>query len=122
MSESILIVEDDRELAAALVDALRAAGMARPMVVCDGVEALTWLHSHSPRVVLLDLRLPRADGEEIWSYMQADDKLRDVPTIVVTGGEPELAAFKGVSEILRKPVPLERLVAAIKRALPASSA
>ncbi|HUS66121.1 MAG TPA: response regulator [Kofleriaceae bacterium] len=123
MSESILIVEDDRELAAALVDALRAAGMARPVVVCDGVEALTWLHSHSPRVVLLDLHLPRADGEEIWSYMQADDDLRDVPTIVITGAaDPALAHFQGVSEILRKPVPLERLVAAIKRVLPASPA
>lgn len=120
MSESILIVEDDKELAAAMVDALHAAGMARPVVVCDGVEALTWLHGNSPRVVLLDVRLPRADGDEIWSYMKADENLRHVPTIVLTGMDPEPSVFQGVAEILRKPVPLERLVAAVKRALPAS--
>jgi CheY-like chemotaxis protein len=121
MSEPILIVEDDRELAGALVDALQAAGVARTVVVCDGVQALTWLHSNCPRAVLLDLQLPRAHGEEIWKYMRSDEDLSLVPTILVTGAaEVDQAAFAGVSEILRKPVPLERLVATLKRVLGAS--
>lgn len=121
MAGSILIVEDDRELAAAMVEALRVAGAARAIVVCDGVEALTWLHTNErPAAVLLDLGLPRADGQEIWRYIREDEDLMEVPTILVTGAaEVDAAAFEGVSAILRKPVALDRLVAAIKRALPA---
>ena len=116
---SILIVEDDRELAAAMADALRVAGLARAVVVCDGVEALTWLHSEGrPAAVLLDLGLPRAHGDEIWRYMREDEDLKHVPTIVVTGAEVDPTTFQGVADILRKPVQLDRLVAAIRRVLP----
>jgi DNA-binding response OmpR family regulator len=118
---SILIVEDDRELAAAMADALRVAGMARAVVVCDGVEALTWLHSEGrPAAVLLDLGLPRAHGYEIWRYMREDEDLKHVPTIVVTGAEVDPTSFQGVADILRKPVQLERLLAAVRRVLPAN--
>ncbi len=120
MPGSILIVEDDREFAAAMVDALRIAGVGRAVVVCDGVEALTWLHTQAqPAAVLLDLGLPRAHGHEIWRYMREDEDLKRVPTILVTGAtEVDAEAFQGVSEILRKPVQLDRLIAAIKRVLP----
>lgn len=113
----ILIVEDDRELARALVDGLTRAGFACA-VVCDGANALTWLHKNPlPRLVLLDLQLPRVEGHEIWNYMRHDEKLQHVPTIVVTGC-PDLdeKGFQGAAGFLRKPFSLDRLIAAIHRA------
>lgn len=119
MARPILVVEDDRDLAGTMVDALAHAGLTPVVVVCDGVEALTWLHQHAPpRAVLLDVQLPRAGGHEIQAYMAEDDELKDVPTIIITGAaglEPGL--FPGVAGFLRKPVTADDLVSAIKRAL-----
>ncbi len=100
-----------------MVDALSHAGLSPVVVKCDGVEALTWLHQNPPpRVVLLDVRLPRADGHEISKYIATDESLAGVPIILISGAELEPAAFPRVVAFLRKPVTADQLVAAVKRA------
>ena len=115
----ILVVEDDRDQAAAMVDALEHAGLAPVVAVCDGVEALTWLHGNAaPRAVVLDVQLPRADGDEIHKYITGDESLAHVPTILITGyADLQPAMFPGVAAFLRKPVTAAQLVTALRRVL-----
>ncbi|WP_049928314.1 response regulator [Halopiger goleimassiliensis] len=65
-------------------------------VVSDGDAALDFLHQREPYedaprpdLVLLDLNLPRTDGEEVLERLKADEELRSIPVIVLTSSEAE---------------------------------
>ncbi len=99
----ILLVEDnpnDRKLA---IHAFKRHNLANHVhVVCDGVEALDFLfctgaYAHrqienSPIVVLLDLKLPLVDGEEVLRRIKGDSRTRAIPVVVLTVGGSESAA------------------------------
>jgi|GEM_PF-786700 len=95
----IVMVEDcwaDAELACAT---LAAAGVENPVLVLrDGHESLAYFRDcledrrgEGPALILLDLGLPGVDGRDVLSTVKADDRLRRLPLVVVTGAEPELA-------------------------------
>jgi len=97
----ILLVEDDRdELAVALRALDRAEFDASVAVARDGLEALEVLglecgqESHGkseaeppPRVVFLDLKMPRVDGWEVLRRMRADPSTADIPVVVVSSSD-----------------------------------
>jgi len=65
-------------------------------VVTDGVEAMAYLrqegeYESSPRpdLLLLDLNMPRMDGQEVLAEMKSDDDLRRIPVVVLTSSEAE---------------------------------
>ena len=64
MSLPLLIVEDEVKIAELLRDYCEQAGY-ETVMIHDGNEALSWLEQHQPRIVLLDLMLPGADGYTI---------------------------------------------------------
>jgi CheY-like chemotaxis protein len=93
----ILLVEDnptDRLLTQA---ALEQAKIVNHLHIAeDGVEALRFLrgegeHAGKPRpdLLLLDLNLPRKDGREVLAEIKADERLRLIPTVVLTTSEAE---------------------------------
>jgi chemotaxis family two-component system response regulator Rcp1 len=87
-------------------------------VVSDGVEAMAFLrceglHAHAPRpdLILLDLNLPRMGGLEVLTRIKADERLKTIPTVILTTSEDESDVFKSYQKqancYLIKPVQLD---------------
>lgn len=118
----VLIVEDDPDMRESMESVLTYAGHAIT-AVADGLEALSWLAGDRPHpcVIVLDLMMPGMNGFELRSRLRADPALSSIPVVVLTGAG-RLADRKGAelqAEILRKPIDLRDLLAAIHRHCPA---
>jgi CheY-like chemotaxis protein len=118
VNDYVLIVEDDPDMRESMESVLTYAGHSIT-AVADGHEALSWLTGDRPHpcVILLDLMMPGMNGFELRSRLRADPVLAAIPVLVLTGAG-NLADRKGEelqAEILRKPIDLKDLLAAIHR-------
>jgi len=114
----ILIVEDDRDIRECLEDVLREVGYA-PAAAANGVEALEHLRtSDVPAAIILDLMMPVMDGRDFRAVQLNDERLRAIPTILLTAHAKPADAMIGMGDVifLAKPVDLDRLLATIARA------
>jgi two-component system response regulator VicR len=114
----ILVVEDDKNLAAMYKTALRFSGF-DVNVAADGLAALHHMEQHRPDLVVLDLHLPRVHGEAILSEMTSSPELRPTPVIIVTGSDSQLAIAQAKA-ILRKPCNPDLLLSVIEHELDAA--
>jgi CheY-like chemotaxis protein len=118
----ILLVEDSPEDGEITIRALKKQGLANEVQwVKDGAEALDFLRcagtyqgrspDHLPRVILLDLKLPKLSGMEVLQQIKADEQLRLIPVVVVTSSTQEedvVRSYKlGVNSFVSKPVKFE---------------
>jgi two-component system response regulator len=117
-SVEVLLVEDSDADAEMTLRTLRKRGIANRLVrVRDGVEALEFLRcegSHAsrqdglPRLMLLDLKMPRMDGLQVLAEQKADPQLRTIPVVMMTSSREEgdlLASYRlGVNSYIVKPV------------------
>jgi CheY-like chemotaxis protein len=96
----ILLVEDNPNDAELAIRAMRMSGHAPSLLhVDDGVRALDFLFGSGefsgrdtavqPRVVLLDLKLPRVDGLEVLKRLRADERTRAIPVVVLSSSKEE---------------------------------
>jgi two-component system, response regulator len=126
----ILLVEDnqpDEELA---LHALRLTKLANKIfVVRDGEEALDFLFCRGtfadrsfalpPRLVLLDLKLPKVDGLEVLKEIKADPRTRAIPTIVLSSSKEEKDTVSsyhlGANSFIQKPVDFDQFQDAVKQ-------
>ena len=91
----VLLVEDNADDAALTTRALEQAKVRnRVRLAVTGVEALAilrregeHLRASRPDLILLDLDLPAKNGREVLGEIKADDELRDIPVVVVTGSQ-----------------------------------
>jgi two-component system response regulator len=117
----ILLVEDDPADAELTVLSLRKERLANHIEIArDGAEALDFLFCRGeyaarsfdrpPRLVLLDLKLPRVSGHEVLRAIKADERTRAIPVVVLTssGQERDLVECYqlGVNSYIQKPVDL----------------
>ncbi len=124
----ILIIEDNPDDLEMTVRALRKAHLANHIqVVRDGAEALEFIFAqgayagrlveNGPRVILLDLKLPKVDGLEVLRRVKADARTKTIPVVVLTSSKelPDVAeCYKlGVNSYIVKPVNFERFAAAV---------
>jgi two-component system response regulator len=124
----ILLVEDDPDDLDMTLRALRKSGMANKIHVArDGVEALEFIFCEGPhaqrridnlpRVVLLDLKLPRVDGFEVLRRMKADARTRGIPIVVLTSSREQsdvVASYDlGVNSYIVKPVNFDSFVKSV---------
>ncbi len=116
-SNSILIVEDEPELAKLLKEYLAAAGY-ESLVVANGIEADNWLQANTPLLVLLDIMLPGRDGMEICKNFR---KRSQVPVIMVTAKVEEIDRLLGLElgadDYICKPYSPREVVARVKAVL-----
>jgi DNA-binding response OmpR family regulator len=112
----ILVVEDDVPLRDLYRSALRGAGYT-VIGVGDGVEALNLVEQQVPRAVILDLSLPRLDGRAVHRLFRSHLQTRDIPIIVVTGNDITDLNLNDFGCVLRKPLSVDRLVAAVDTCL-----
>lgn len=114
---TILVVEDDPSLRAALAATLKAAGC-RPVTARDGAEGLRWFAHYAPDVVLLDLGLPDRDGLTVIGDIRAR---AETPIVVLSAREDEamkVAALDlGADDYVQKPFGVDELLARIRTAL-----
>lgn len=126
----ILLVEDNPDDEKLTVRALTKNNIANEVVVArDGVEALDYLFgtgayvgrdtSLLPAMVLLDLKLPKIDGQEVLRRIRADERTRRLPVVVLTSSIEEQDLLRsydhGVNSYIRKPVDFDQFMDAVRQ-------
>jgi CheY-like chemotaxis protein len=124
----VLLVEDNPTDAELTLRALRGKGLRNNFVVArDGQEALDFLFAQgvyadrnigkSPKLVLLDLRLPKVDGIEVLRKIKSDERTKMIPVVVLTSSRQEPDIEKcyqlGANSYIVKPVDFDKLVEAV---------
>jgi two-component system, response regulator len=133
MSESpveILLVEDNPNDVELMLHAFRKHNLSNCLhVVRDGAEALEFVcgtdaaahHSiePSPKVILLDLKLPKVDGLEVLRRLKADPRTRAIPVVVLTSSREECDIVEsyqlGVNSYIVKPVDFGQLIESVRQ-------
>lgn len=118
MSQTVLIVDDEADVADTCARVLKRAGF-DCLVAYDSLGALSLFDSRQPALVLSDINLPAADGYEIARYVHKMSP--DTPVILMTTHHnmnvPKEAARAGASHYLRKPFSNSELVTTIRSLL-----
>jgi diguanylate cyclase (GGDEF)-like protein len=113
-----LIIEDDRDIVALFRHVMDLAGY-RTEIILNGKVAADYLARARPDIVLLDLGLPGVSGVEILAQMHADERLKEVPVVVITA-HAHLVQTLPVRPTLTliKPVNIEQMSNLIQRICP----
>ena len=121
----ILLVEDNPDDAELALRALKKHNLGNKVHwVKDGAEALDFLFANgpfeerdaapNPRVVLLDLKLPKVDGLEVLRQLRENEKTKLVPVVVLTSSKEEQDVVEsyrlGVNSYIVKPVNFEKFL------------
>ena len=110
---TIVVVDDEETICETLKDVLEEEGY-RVEVASDGVDALALLRHLEvlPRMIILDLLMPRMDGNAVLSTLKADPALAGIPVVISTS-DPSRAP-SGVL-IIKKPVDLDMLLDTVRK-------
>jgi DNA-binding response OmpR family regulator len=97
MTCKILIVDDEPNIVLSLEYLMKREGY-EVLVAHDGQEALDVLRRERPRLVLLDVMMPKKSGFEVCQELRADDALKDTLVLMLTakGRETDIAKGQGV--------------------------
>lgn len=124
----IVLVEDNPADAELTLDALQTHRLAnRVTVLKDGQEALEYFFGtgkyagrdtgQRPRVVLLDLKLPKVDGLDVLRALRADERTRTLPVVILTSSKEHRDLIRsydlGVNSYIVKPVEFEKFTEAV---------
>jgi two-component system, response regulator len=126
----LLLVEDSALDAELTMRALKAGGLANRLLwVKDGQEALDYLFRQGeyadrdpavPKLVFLDLKMPRVDGIEVLKAIKADERTRRIPVVVMTSSQEEKDVAQsydlGVNSYVVKPVDFNALIELARQA------
>ncbi|MFY9683103.1 MAG: response regulator [Candidatus Sulfotelmatobacter sp.] len=125
----ILLVDDSQDDVDLTLHSLRAENLAnRVFVVRDGEEALDFLFctgpyaersfNHPPKLVLLDLKLPKVDGMQVLKRVKRDERTRVIPVVLMTSSKEErdrvIGYNLGVNSYLQKPVDFDEFRGMVK--------
>ncbi len=125
----ILLIEDNPNDVELALRALKKNNLAnRVFTVKDGAEALDFIFGHGlyqnrrvenvPRVILLDLKLPKVDGIEVLRSIRADERTKYIPVVILTSSSEErdiVETYKlGVNSYIVKPVNFEKFIDVVR--------
>lgn len=125
----ILLVEDSQEDADLAIHSLRRENLANNIfIVRDGEEALDFLFcrgsfatrsfDHPPKLVLLDLKLPKVDGIEVLKQLKQDPRTKAIPVVILTSSKEERDLVRGyelgANSYIQKPVDFEQFRQTVK--------
>jgi len=125
----ILLVEDSQNDIDLALHALRQEKLANSIfVVRDGEEALDFLFcrgafsqrrfEHPPKLVLLDLKLPKIDGLQVLKEVKSDARTKTIPVVIMTSSKEERDLVEsyslGVNSFIQKPVDFDQFRSTVK--------
>ena len=125
----ILLVEDNQDDMALALHALKREKLANNIfVVRDGEDALDFLFcrgafahrsfDHPPKLVLLDLKLPKVDGLEVLKQVKSDPRTKAIPVVIMTSSKEErdlVASYHlGANSYIQKPVDFDQFREVVK--------
>ncbi len=114
---TVLVVEDDASLNAALAATLKAAGY-RPVTARDGAEGMRWFAHYAPDLVVLDLGLPDRDGLSLISEIRGRGT---TPILVLSARDAEAMKVQaldlGADDYVQKPFGVDELLARLRAAM-----
>ena len=117
---NILVVEDEESLATLLDYNLGKEGFGT-RVACDGEEALLRVEEESPDLIILDWMLPKISGIEVCRRLRSKNETRNIPMIMLTARAEETDRIRGLEtgadDYMVKPFSMNELVARIKAVL-----
>jgi two-component system, response regulator len=126
----ILLVEDDPDDLEMTLRALKKANVANRVVVArDGEEALDFIFcegayaarsiTSTPRLILLDLKLPKIDGFDVLKRVKSDPRTKGIPVVILTSSEEHkdllIGYDLGVNSYIVKPVNFEGFASAVEK-------
>jgi DNA-binding response OmpR family regulator len=119
--KTILLVDDDRDILAAMTAALSDMGP-RIVTAINGNDALTEAGKHNPDLVVLDMMLPGRSGFLVMEKLKRGKKRSDPPRVImITGNQGArhkvYAESLGVDVYFNKPFRMERLLESVKKLL-----
>ena len=117
----ILLIEDSADDAELAIRALRKNNLANHLLhLEDGQEAIDYLFNEEnilPRLILLDLKMPKVDGIELLRKLKSDEKRKVIPVVMLTSSKEESDIVKsyelGANAYIVKPVDFDQFVKAI---------
>jgi two-component system, response regulator len=117
----ILLVEDNMDDAGLTIRTLQKHHLANHLLhLQDGEEALEYLFRENgkmPKVILLDLKMPKVDGIEVLRKLKSDQERKVIPVVVLTSSKEErdiIESYKlGVNAYIVKPVDFDQFVKAV---------
>ena len=111
----ILIVDDDIEIIESVRYALEGEGY-EVVIARDGNQGLALAEKESPDLMILDMMMPKRSGFLVLEKLRRVSE-KDLPVIMITGNEGSrhkaYAELLGVSDYIRKPFPMDRLIKAV---------
>jgi two-component system, response regulator len=125
----ILLVEDNQDDMDLALHALKREKLANNIFVArDGEEALNFLFcrgafaqrsiDHPPKLVLLDLKLPKVDGMEVLKQIKGDPRTRTIPVVIMTSSKEERDLVSGynlgANSYIQKPVDFDQFRETVK--------
>jgi CheY-like chemotaxis protein len=122
----ILLVEDNMEDANVTMKALKGGNVqCRVTLVCDGEEAISFLYrkgefaqAPTPNLILLDMQLPKKEGQDVLAEIRANEELKDIPVVVLTGSQVQRAILHAqelhVDGFMTKPVESDKFIGVVK--------
>ena len=117
----ILLVEDNQDDAELAIRALKKYNLANHLLhLEDGEEALNFLFASNvsmPKIILLDIKMPKVDGIEVLRKIKNDPYRKIIPVVVLTSSKEErdiIESYKlGVNAYIVKPVEFDKFVKAV---------
>ena len=117
----ILLVEDNPDDAGLAKRALKKHNLTNNLLhLTDGEEALDFIFNddnHMPKLILLDIKMPKVDGMEVLKRIKSDPVKKMIPIVVLTSSKEErdiVESYKqGVNAYIVKPVDFQKFVAAV---------
>lgn len=120
MANSILIVDDQADLATMMAEVLNDAGYAT-RITDNGRAALAEVQANPPDLLVLDVNMPELDGFEVAAMLKADPATATIPIIMVSAndgrGSRLIGLESGAEDYLGKPVDPAELIAKIRNLL-----
>ena len=117
MNKHVVLVEDETNIAEAIRFLLGRDGW-RVETLANGGNATEVIRAGMPDLVMLDVMLPGKTGFEILAELRSDDKLADLPVLMLTARgqarDREMAMQAGVSRFMTKPFSNEEMLTAVR--------
>lgn len=124
LAVEVLLIEDNPDDAELTIRVLKKHNLANNLVhLHDGKEALEFLfaegNNNIPKLILLDLKMPKVDGIEVLRKIKKDDQKKIIPVVILTSSKEERDVVEsyhlGVNAYVVKPVEFDEFVGAVAK-------